>query len=199
MDLLNRINLAPRPALAARIKKVTPWVSGVLFVLGCLVMMFLSWSIEGDNRDLAAEIGKLEADKESVEQQQQLVARLVESNRQLAQQETELRKVVGQLLEIPAQKQYFSKLLLAIGAELPMTVRCEKIDIHTGGGEIAGTATQYRDLPTFVARLEKLSQFSGVTLRVINQQEKKDKGLFDFAVTFSLADKTSELTVVAGQ
>lgn len=186
MKMLERINLVPQPALARRIKKTVPFVSGGLLVVGCLVVIILGWQITADNEQLRREVGRLEMQNVLREEQQVLLARLKGEVQQLEQVETSLRTVVANLMEIPKKKSNFSEVLRAVSKHLPQTVRCDKIEFGEKGGQITGTATVYRELPSFVGKLSAVELFNNVSLRLINQSKDKESNLLAFVITFDL-------------
>ena len=184
--MFERINLVPRQLLARRIKRLTPWVLAGLLVLGCLLVYWRGQQLKGENRQLAKDISLLERQKNEYQEMDLAVTQLTTSVNVLQEEETSLRKTVVNLLEIPKKKQGYSQLLTAMADMLPPTVRCEKIVIDETGGQISGKATEYKDLPAFVEKLNTLSRFHSASLQVLNQSGEKDAELFAFTIVFAL-------------
>jgi Tfp pilus assembly protein PilN len=184
--MLERINLVPRQLLARRIKKVTPLVLVGLLVLGCLVVFLFGQRLEGQNRQLKKDIALLEQQNTDLKAMELAVAQLSSKVNVLQEEEKALRKTVVNLLEVPKKKQRNSELLTAVAEMLPPTVRCEKIVVDETGGQISGKATEYRDLPAFVEKLNTMNRFHSASLQVLNQSTEQDIDLFAFTIVFGL-------------
>lgn len=189
--MFERVNLVPQPPLAERIKKITPLLSGGIFIVGCLAVYFMGSLLAGDNRRLNREIDMLEQHKASNKEQEIAIGRLNQAIEKLKEEEKDLRKNVAHLMQIPSQKPYYSELLIHIGKCVPATVRCGKISFNENGGLISGTATKYRDLPAFVDKISKMGRFHSVVLQLVDQLGGEDGDLLSFTIVFGLRDVAS--------
>jgi Tfp pilus assembly protein PilN len=184
--MFERINLVPQQVLAKRIKKITPLVLVGLLLLGCPLVFGLGQRLESGNKQLKKDIALLEQQKAEQKALELAVAQLSAKINALQEEEKNLRKTVVNLLEVPKKKQRYSELLLAIAEMLPPTARCEKIVLDEVGGQISGKATEYKDLPSFVEKLNTMHRFHSASLQVLNQSNEKDNELFAFTVVFGL-------------
>lgn len=184
--MIERINLVPRPALAGRIKKLTPVLCVASIVIGCLVVFLYGWKIEQQNRQLKEKITLLEQRQAAIESQQLAAGQLAVKVKELKAKEQELAKRVAEVAGIARQKHKYSKLLNAISKMLPATVRCEAIHFGDKSGTISGKATEYRDIPGFVEKLSQLDQLQSVSLQILNQEKTKDSELLAFTIVFGM-------------
>lgn len=181
-----RINLVPQPALATRIKKTVPYVVGGLVVVCCLIVLFMGLQVKNENQRLSASIAQLEQRQHALQMQQAKIAQINRKVKKMEEEEKRLRKLVSHLSQISSKKQRFSELLLGIAKVLPATVRCEKIILKERSGEIVGQATEYRDLPDFVKRLNSLPRFHSGSLHVLSQSDNEEMKLLTFTIVFQL-------------
>lgn len=138
------------------------------------------------NRRLKSEIALLEQRQAGQREQQQFISQISTLIKELEEEEQELRKVVGNLLQIPMKKQHYSDLLQGISEIVPATVRCETIEMDGNVGQISGKATEYGDLPGFVQRLGDMAYFHSVSLILLNQGTDNKRGLLAFKIVFGL-------------
>lgn len=184
--MLERINLVPQLPLAERIRKTTLPVVGLLLVL---VILFLAASdrmlkagISSLNRDIAA----IQQRAESITVTQAKVAQLTAGIKQQTEAKEQLGAQATKLTTIQERKKYFSRMLAAIAAALPPSIRCDKIVFAKDGGQISGTALQYRELPAFVKELGNTPPFANVILRDLDRSPDAKKADFTFSIAFQL-------------
>ncbi|MHB1014977.1 MAG: PilN domain-containing protein, partial [Desulfurivibrionaceae bacterium] len=73
---------------------------------------------------------------------------------------------------------------------MPSSVRCEKIIFAKDGGQITGTALQYRELPAFVKALGNDPLFTNVLLHDLDRNPDATKSDFTFTIAFQLKRET---------
>jgi len=184
--MLERINLVPQLPLAERIRKTTLPVVGLLLAA---VILFLAAS----DRILKAQISSLSLDIAQAQQRageitatQARIAQLSSTIKQQKDKKEELSAQAAKLTSIQERKKYFSKMLAAISATMPASVRCEKIVFTKEGGQISGAALQYRELPTFVKQLGDNPLFTNVILQDLDRSPGAQKTDFTFTIAFQL-------------
>ncbi len=188
--MLERINLVPQLPLAERIKKTTLPAVGLLLVL---VILFLAAS----DRLLKARINSLGRDIAAAQQRageitatQARIAQLTSSIKQQKEKKEQLSSQAAKLTSIQERKIYFSRMLAAIAATMPSSVRCEKIIFAKDGGQITGTALQYGELPAFVKALGNDPLFTNVLLHDLDRNPDATKSDFTFTIAFQLKRET---------
>ena len=184
--MLERINLVPQLPLAERIRKTTLPAIGLLLAV---IILFLAASdrilktqISSLNRDIAAaqhRAGEIAAT-------QARVAQLTSSIKQQTDEKERLSAQAAKLTGIQERKRYFSRVLATIAATMPSSVRCEKIIFAKDGGQITGSALQYRELPAFVKALDNNPLFTSVTLHELDRSPDAKKADFTFTIAFQL-------------
>lgn len=184
--MLERINLIPQLPLAERIKKATLPAVGILLAL---VILFLAAS----DRILKTKISTLSLEIAATQQRALEIAATQAKIAQLAssitQQKEEKERLSGQatkLTSIQERKKYFSRVLATIATTMPSSVRCEKIIFTKDGGQIIGTAIQYRELPAFVKALSNNPLFTNVMLHGLDRSANAKKTDFTFTIAFHL-------------
>ncbi|MFA7348450.1 MAG: PilN domain-containing protein [Desulfurivibrionaceae bacterium] len=184
--MLERINLVPQLPLAERIKKTTLPVVGLLLAV---VFLFLAAS----DRILKTRISSLSRDIAAAQQRageititQARIAQLTSNIKQQKDEKERLSTQAVKLTSIQERKKYFSRLLATITTTMPASVRCEKIVFTKDGGQISGSALQYRELPAFVKELGNSPLFANVLLRDLDRSPDAQKTDFTFTIAFQL-------------
>lgn len=184
--MLERINLVPQLPLAERIKKTTLPAVGLLLVL---VILFLAAS----DRILKTRISSLSIDIAAAQQRAAEItatqARIAQLTSSIKRQKDEKERLSGQaakLTSIQERKKYFSRVLATIATAMPSSVRCEKIIFAKDGGQITGSALQYRELPAFVKALGNNPLFTSVMLHDLDRSPDAKKTDFTFTIAFQL-------------
>ncbi len=184
--MLERINLVPQLPLAERIKKTTLPAVGLLLVL---VILFLAAS----DRILKTRISSLSLDIAAAQQRAAEItatqARIAQLTSSIKRQKDEKERLSGQaakLTGIQERKKYFSRVLATIATAMPSSVRCEKIIFAKDGGQITGSALQYRELPAFVKALGNNPLFTSVMLHDLDRSPDAKKTDFTFTIAFQL-------------
>lgn len=184
--MFERINLVPQLPLAERIRKTTLPAVGFLLVL---VILFLAAS----DRILKVRISSLSHDIAAAQQRagevtatQAQIAQLTHSIKQQKDEKEQLSGEATKLSSIKERKQYFSRLLATIATAMPPSIRCDKIIFEKDGGQIIGTAIQYRELPAFVKTLGNDPAFAKVMLRDLDRSPDTKKADFTFTIAFQL-------------
>lgn len=184
--MLERINLVPQLPLAERIRKTTLPAVGLLLAL---IILFLA----ANDRILKARISSLSRDIATIQQQaaeigatQAKIALLTSSTKQQTEEKERLNAQAAKLTTIQERKRYFSRVLSAIATTMPSSVRCEKIIFTKDGGQITGSALQYRELPAFVKTLGNNPLFSSVLLHGLDRSSDAKKADFTFTIAFQL-------------
>lgn len=184
--MLERINLVPQLPLDERIRKATLPVVGILLAL---VLLFLA----ANDRILKTQIRSLNRDIAAAQQRageitatQARIAQLTGSITQQKEEKEQLSVQAAKLTSIQERKKYFSRMLAAIALTMPSSVRCEKITFQKDGGQIVGTAVQYRELPAFVKALGNTPPFTNVMLRDLDRSPDAKKTDFTFTIAFQL-------------
>ena len=184
--MLERINLVPQLPLAERIRKITLPAVGLLLAL---IFLFLAAS----DRVLKSQISSLTKDISVAQQRateitatQAKIAQLTSSIKQQKDEKEQLSVQAAKLTGIQERKKYFSRMLAAIALTMPSSVRCEKIIFQKDGGQITGTAVQYRELPAFVKALGNTPHFANVMLRDLDRSPDAKKTDFTFTIAFQL-------------
>jgi len=184
--MLERINLVPQLPLAERIKKITLPAVGLLLAL---VVLFLAAS----DRILKTRINSLNVDIAATQQRageitatQARIAQLTGSIKQQKEEKERLSAQAAKLTGIQERKKLFSRLLATISTTMPPSVRCEKIVFTKDGGQISGTALQYRELPAFVKALGNNPLFTNVLLHDLDRSPDAQKSDFTFTIAFQL-------------
>ncbi|MCX5875368.1 MAG: PilN domain-containing protein [Deltaproteobacteria bacterium] len=184
--MLERINLVPQLPLAERIRKITLPAVGLLLAL---IFLFLAAS----DRVLKSQISSLTKDIAAAQQRateitatQAKIAQLTSSIKQQKDEKEQLSAQAAKLTGIQERKKYFSRVLAAITTAMPSSVRCDKITFAKDGGQIAGSALQYRELPAFVKTLGNNHLFASVMLHNLDRCPDAKKADFTFTITFQL-------------
>lgn len=184
--MLERINLVPQLPLAERIKKTTLPALGLLLAL---IFLFLAAS----DRVLKRQISSLNLDIAAAQQRaaeiaatQAKIAQLTSSIKQQKDEKEQLSLQATKLTSIQERKKYFSRLLSTIATAMPSSVRCEKITFAKDGGQITGSALQYRELPAFVKALGNNPLFTSVMLHNLDRSPEAKKADFTFTIAFQL-------------
>jgi Tfp pilus assembly protein PilN len=184
--MLERINLVPQLPLAERIKKTTLPAVGLLLAL---IFLFLAAS----DRILKSQLSSLSKDISVAQQRateitatQARIAQLTSSIKQQTDEKERLSAQAAKLTSIQERKKYFSRVLAAITTAMPSSVRCEKIIFAKDGGQITGSALQYRELPAFVKTLGNNPLFANVTLHNLDRSPDTKKADFTFTIAFQL-------------
>jgi Tfp pilus assembly protein PilN len=184
--MLERINLVPQLPLAERIRKTTLPAVGLLLAL---IFLFLAAS----DRILKSQISSLSKDIAAAQQRateitatQARIAQLTNSIKQQTEKKEHLSAEAIKLTSIQERKKYFSRVLAAITTAMPSSVRCEKITFAKDGGQITGSALQYRELPTFVKTLGNNPLFANVMLHNLDRSSDAKKADFTFTIAFQL-------------
>ena len=184
--MLERINLVPQLPLAERIRKATLPTVGLLLVL---IILFLAAS----DRILKTQISSLSLAISAAQQRaaeisatQAKIALLTSSIKQQKDEKERLGVQAAKLTTIQERKKYFSRVLSTIAAAMPSSVRCEKISFGKDGGQITGSALQYRELPAFVKTLGNNPLFAGVMLHSLDRSSDAKKADFTFTIAFQL-------------
>ncbi len=184
--MLERINLVPQLPLDERIRKTTLPAVGLLLAF---IMLFLFAS----DRILKARISSLSIDIAAAQQRageisatQAKIALLTNSIAQQKDEKERLSIQAAKLTSIQERKKYFSKVLATIATEMPPSIRCTKITFVKDGGQISGTALQYRELPAFVKGLSNNPLFTNVLLHDLDRSPDAKKSDFTFTIAFQL-------------
>ena len=184
--MLERINLVPQLPLAERIRKTTLPAIGFLLVL---IILFLA----ANDRILKTRISSLSLEISAVQQRaaeisttQAKIALLTSSIKQQKEEKERLGVQAAKLTTIQERKKYFSRVLSTIAATMPSSVRCEKISFTKDGGQIIGSALQYRELPAFVKTLGNNPFFTSVMLHSLDRSPDAKKADFTFTIAFQL-------------
>lgn len=184
--MLERINLVPQLPLAERIKKTSLPAIGLLLAL---IFLFLAAS----DRILKSHISSLSKDIAVAQQRateitatQAKIAQLTSSIKQQTDEKERLSAQAAKLTSIQERKKYFSRILAAITTAMPSSVRCEKIIFTKDGGQITGSALQYRELPAFVKTLGNNPLFANVMLHNLDRSPDAKKADFTFTIAFQL-------------
>ena len=184
--MLERINLVPQLPLAERIRKTTLPAVGLLLAL---IFLFLAAS----DRVLKTQISSLNLDIAAAQQRageiaatQAKIAQLTSSIKQQKDEKEQLSIQATKLTSIQERKKYFSRLLSTIATAMPSSVRCEKIIFAKDGGQITGSALQYRELPAFVKALGNNPLFTSVMLHNLDRSPEAKKADFTFTIAFQL-------------
>lgn len=184
--MLERINLIPQLPLAERIKKTTLPAVGLLLAF---VILFLAAS----DRILKTRISSLSLDIAAAQQRAGEIAttqaKITQLTNSITQQKDEKERLSGQaakLTGIQERKKYFSKVLATITTAMPSSVRCDKIAFAKDGGQISGSALQYRELPAFVKALGNSPLFASVILHDLDRSPEAKKADFTFTIAFQL-------------
>jgi Tfp pilus assembly protein PilN len=184
--MLERINLVPQLPLAERIRKAALPTVGLLLAL---ILLFLG----AEDRLLKAGISSLDQNIAAAQQRsteitvtQARVAVLTNSIKQLKEEKERLSGEAAKLTGIRERKRYFSKVLATITEAMPPAVRCDKIVFAQNGGQISGSALQYRELPAFVKALGDNPLFAGVLLQDLDRSPDAKKTDFTFTIAFQL-------------
>ena len=184
--MLERINLVPQLPLAERIRKTALPAIGLLLAL---IFLFLAAS----DRILKSQINSLSKDIAFAQQRAGEItatqARIVQLTSTIKQQTDEKERLSAQatkLSSIQERKKYFSRVLATIAAAMPSSVRCEKIIFAKDGGQITGSALQYRELPAFVKALGANPLFANVILHELDRSPDAKKTDFTFTIAFQL-------------
>ena len=184
--MLERINLVPQLPLAERIRKTTLPAVGLLLAL---IFLFLAAS----DRILKSQISSLSKDIAAAQQRatkitatQARIAQLTGSIKQQTDEKERLSAQAAKLTGIQERKKYFSRVLATIAAAMPSSVRCEKIIFAKDGGQITGSALQYRELPAFVKALGNNPLFTSVMLHDLDRSPDAKKTDFTFTIAFQL-------------
>lgn len=184
--MLERINLVPQLPLAERIRKITLPAVGLLLAL---IFLFLAAS----DRILKAKISSLNLDIAAAQQRaaeitatQAKIAQLTSSIKQQKDEKERLSAQAVKLTSIQERKKYFSRVLSTIATAMPSSVRCEKITFAKDGGQITGSALQYRELPAFVKALGNNPLFTSVMLHNLDRSPDAKKSDFTFTIAFQL-------------
>jgi len=184
--MLERINLVPQLPLAERIRKTTLPAVGLLLVL---IILFLSAS----DRMLKTKINSLNLDIAAAQQRaaeiaatQAKITQLTSSIKQQKDEKERLSAQATKLTSIQERKKYFSRVLATIASAMPSSVRCEKITFAKDGGQITGSAVQYRELPAFVKTLGNNPLFTSVMLHNLDRSPDAKKSDFTFTIAFQL-------------
>ena len=184
--MLERINLVPQLPLAERIRKTTLPTVGLLLVL---IILFLSAS----DRILKTKISSLNLDIAAAQQRateitvtQAKIEQLTSIIKQQKDEKERLSVQAAKLTSIQERKKYFSRILTTIATAMPSSVRCEKITFAKDGGQITGSALQYRELPAFVKTLGNNPLFTSVMLHNLDRSPDAKKADFTFTIAFQL-------------
>jgi len=184
--MIERINLVPQIPIAERLHRLTPWVVG-LSLVAILLSLYLG------SRHYRARVAALENEILVLEQERQTAQLLEAKLQQLADQVAQLRRRNRELaqeaasLERPVtERRHVTAMLSHLSMTVPSSVRLDKLFIGEEEGFVTGTAVQYRDLPGFVAELERSPLFENVSLKDIGRDEKNPQGRFLFTITFQL-------------
>jgi len=184
--MLERINLVPQLPLAERIRKTTLPAVGLFLAF---IMLFLA----GSDRILKAKIRSLNLDIAAAQQRateitatQAKIAQLTGSIKQQKDEKERLSARAAKLTSIQERKKYFSRVLATIATAMPSSVRCEKITFAKDGGQITGSALQYRELPAFVKTLGNNPLFTSVVLHELDRSPDAKKSDFTFTIAFQL-------------
>ena len=184
--MLERINLVPQLPLAERIRKITLPAVGLLLAL---IFLFLAAS----DRVLKSQISSLTKDISVAQQRateitatQAKIAQLTSSIKQQKDEKEQLSVQAAKLTGIQERKKYFSRVLATITTAMPSSVRCDKIAFAKDGGQISGSALQYRELPAFVKALGNNHLFASVMLHNLDRSPDAKKADFTFTITFQL-------------
>ena len=184
--MLERINLVPQLPLAERIRKTTLPATGLLLVL---IILFLAAS----DRIFKTKINALSRDIATIQQRaaeiaatQAKIALLTNSTKQQTEEKERLSTQAAKLTGIQERKKYFSRVLSTIATAMPSSVRCEKISFAKDGGQITGSALQYRELPAFVKTLGNNPLFTSVLLHSLDRSPDAKKADFTFTIAFQL-------------
>ncbi|MFA6499969.1 MAG: PilN domain-containing protein [Desulfurivibrionaceae bacterium] len=184
--MLERINLIPQLPLAERIKKTTLPAVGLLLAL---VFLFLAASdriLKTRINSLSLDIAAAQQRAEEITATQATIALLTSSIKQQKEEKERLSGQAAKLTGIHERKKYFSKVLAAITTAMPSSVRCDKITFAKDGGQITGSALQYRELPSFVKVLGDNPLFAGVMLHDLDRNPDAKKADFTFTIAFQL-------------
>jgi len=184
--MLERINLVPQLPLAERIKKTALPAIGLLLAF---IFLFLAVS----DRILKSQISSLTKDIAAAQQRateitatQTKIAQLTSSIKQQTDEKERLSAQAAKLSSIQERKKYFSRVLATIAATMPSSVRCDKITFAKDGGQITGSALQYRELPAFVKALGANPLFANVILHELDRNPDAKKADFTFTIAFQL-------------
>lgn len=184
--MLERINLVPQLPLAERIKKATLPVVGLLLALVFLFLAASDRMLKAGISSLNREIATIQERAEGISVTQAKVAQLTGSIKQRQEEKERLSAEAAKLTSIQERKKYFSRMLAAIATTLPASIRCDNIIFTKDGGQIIGTASQYRELPGFVKELGAPPVFSNVVLRDLDRSPDAKKQDFTFTIAFQL-------------
>ncbi|MBA3004809.1 MAG: hypothetical protein FP813_13335 [Desulfurivibrio sp.] len=188
--MLERINLVPQLPLSERIKKTTLPSIGLLLAV---ILIFLAASdriLKTRNSSLGQDIVVAQQRAGAIAETQTKIALLANSIKQQKDEKERLSGQAAKLTSIQERKKYFSRVLATIAATMPSSVRCEKIVFQKDGGQINGTAVQYRELPAFVKTLGNDPLFANVMLRDLDRSPDAKKADFTFTIAFQLKRET---------
>lgn len=184
--MLERINLVPARPIAAKLKRAAPPVLGAL--LGVILLFvagkysWLSFQLNSTVKELARLTAKAESAAQFQVQQDLLSKELASLSNQMVQ----LKSEVARLTEPRGQRSNFSTVLSRIATALPGSAKCRAIVLHAGSGEIEGVATEYKDLPDFVAALKKDGLCKQATLHDIDRAKAESGSRFSYKIIFEL-------------
>lgn len=184
--MLQRINLVPQTPLSTKIKRITPLILGLTFVI-LLVYLYADFQYLGSRiKQLDEEINRMASRTQQSTALQTTIKQLADSVSARRQQQTELKAKIAVLSEQLRQKRSFSLVLASISQALPSSVKCDKITFQQNTGLMSGTALQYRELPELVEKLRNNRLFKGVTLQDIDRDAKNAQGRFAFTIALEL-------------
>ena len=184
--LLQRINLVPQEPLSERIKRVTPWIIGLLLVT-VIAGIFLQYQlVDSKLADSEKRLATLKSLGDQVAGLQAKTALFRGKDEARRRTYNDLRARISQLSLPQVGKNHFSQVLSQIIKVIPATVTFNDIFFNKKIGKISGTAVRPKDLPDFINNLKKESLFKDVVLLNIARDSGSSQYRLSFNIKFEL-------------
>jgi Tfp pilus assembly protein PilN len=183
---LERINLVPQKPISEKIKRASPLILGILFVLILIFVASKNYLLSRRIIQVDSELTTIQNQIDQAAQfqvQQQILNRdILKLNEDLAKLQVEL----GGITAIQAEKRHFSQVLTRITQTMSPSMRCDSISFQGANGQIKGVALDYKDLPAFVDELKNDPLFKSAILKDIDRTLDQEQKRLTYSIAFEL-------------
>jgi Tfp pilus assembly protein PilN len=184
--MIYRVNLVPQKPFAERIKRVSPFILGGLFLVLCAFFYFRATYLQNQIDHYDHEIRRLERAAGLTDEMTQQITELNVQITGLKEKHAELQNEVEKISGIKAEKNYYTVPLSHIASSLPDSIKCNKISFKGDLGTIEGVSVKHQDIPDFITNIKAKNYYRNVFFKNVDRQTRDDIDLFYFSLSLEM-------------